>query len=101
MIDRKTLRCKLTYHTDVDDKKATFDFATDGYYFSSRKNARMVTYRALVNLDNFIYYSPAEKGLVKACAWLSYVWGIISLLVFVYLFRGNSLVKIWNFYIYL
>ena len=61
----------------------------------------MESYKAVVFLDDFIYYTDNEKTFVKVCYWVTYAGVFIGVACFYHLFVGNSLIKFWNWFLYL
>ena len=61
----------------------------------------MESYTAYVELDDFIFYADWEKVIVLLITFISYIGGAIGLVAFMFLFKGNQLIKLWNFYVYL
>ena len=61
MVDNTTLFLKFQFLENVEDKQALIYFNDDGYYFSSREGAMMESYKAIVELDDFIYYTDSGK----------------------------------------
>ncbi len=100
-IDNKTLLLEFDYKETVEDKTATLSFNTSGYYFSSVEGARMESYKAVVFLDDFIYYTDGEKMYVKVCYYICYAGCLIGILCCYHLFVGNSLIRFWNWFLYL
>lgn len=61
----------------------------------------MESYKAIVDLDDFIYYTDGEKALVNAAISVNKLGCVVSLFAFIFLFYGNSLILLWNYFMYL
>ena len=57
MIDRTSLKLRFKFSEDVVDKTAVLRFIDDGYYFSSLEGAKLDSNKAIVKINDFIFYT--------------------------------------------
>jgi hypothetical protein len=91
----------MVFLEHLDRKFVEIRFKNESVFSNFDDNFPLESKLVTIQLNDFTYYTDFEIGIIKFCSYLTYVVIIMAAIFFLNLFKGSSLVKVWNYVMYL
>jgi len=97
----RILGVKMIFQEHVDAKFVEIRFNNESIFSNYDDNFPLESRLVTIQLKDFTFYTNLELNVMLFCNFLTYLTVALGGIFFVNLFIGSSLVKVWNYFMYL